>query len=126
MAQKYAAECAGLTADEAKARTTAGELETGDDGKPAMRRWSLKTIRKAGATAIGNHPTDARFAPYYLGRAPDTVAATHYVRPSEEQFRDCLKWLGESFRVDTADKIGPPKRQDAGQRADGLTADRVV
>ena len=69
-------------------------------------RWHLKSIRKAGATAIGNSTLYSRFAQHYLGDSPRTITDSHYVRPSEEQFKACLEWLGTEFKLDTQAAIG--------------------
>ena len=57
----------------------------------------LKTIRKTGSSKLEEHDTFGRFAQYYLGQSPQTVAESRYAKPSEEQFDRALKWLGEQF-----------------------------
>ena len=82
-----------------------GQLERA--GKAAdMRKWSLKTIRKAGATAVGNHKEFSRFAEYFLANTPEAIADRHYVKPSDDEFRRTLAWLGEHFELDTLEHAG--------------------
>ena len=49
-------------------------------------RRPFKHLRKTSATALGGHPEFRAYAQYFLGHTPETVADTHYVRPSQEQF----------------------------------------
>jgi integrase len=58
---------------------------------------SLKSIRKTSASMLDNHPEYGRYAEYFLGEAPHSVASKHYVKPSQEQFDKAIKWLGEQF-----------------------------
>ena len=62
--------------------------------------WTPKRIRKTSATEIGNSKEYARYAQYFLGQSPESVADTHYVRPSEQQFKECLQWLGKHLQLD--------------------------
>ena len=84
-----------MSKDQIKAAVAAGALNP----DKTYRRWALKSIRKAGATALGGHPDYARYAAHYLGHAPETVADAHYVKPSPEQFKKACEWLGEHFKV---------------------------
>ena len=56
-------------------------------------RLPFKHLRKTSATALGSHPEFRAYAQYFLGHAPETVADTHYVRPSQEQFDLAVAWL---------------------------------
>ena len=56
-----------------------------------------KALRKTSATMLGSNPLYARYAQYFLGHAPSTVADRHYVRPSQEEFNRALDWLGQVF-----------------------------
>ena len=105
LAKEWAKKLAEMKPNEIKAAIEAGEVELDDTKQPVMRHWPLKTIRKAGATLIGNHKEHSRFAEYYLADTPNSVTDRHYVRPSEEQFRECLQWLGQEMAIDTLDKI---------------------
>lgn len=96
---------ADLTAQQVEDQVLAGVLEI-VEGKPQLRKWAAKTIRKASSTAIGNHREFGRFAQYFLGQSPKTVADTHYIRPSEGEFRATLQWLGEHLELDAMAKIG--------------------
>ena len=60
-------------------------------------RLPFKHLRKTSATTLGGHPEFRAYAQYFLGHAPDTVADTHYVRPSRERFDLALTWLREVF-----------------------------
>ena len=46
---------------------------------------------------MGEHPEYGKFAQYFLGHAPQTVADKHYIKPSDEQFANAVRWLGEQF-----------------------------
>ncbi|HUO10630.1 MAG TPA: hypothetical protein VM008_20175 [Phycisphaerae bacterium] len=75
-------------------------------------RWPLKSIRKAAATLIGGHPQYGRYAQYFLGQSPENVADAHYVKPNEEQFRECLEWLGKEMGLDTVEGITSPAEKE--------------
>jgi integrase len=62
-------------------------------------RLPFKHLRKTSATALGSHPEFRAYAQYFLGHAPETVADTHYVRPSQERFDLAVLWLGEQFQL---------------------------
>lgn len=62
--------------------------------KPLKIDKPLKLLRKTAATKLGAHPEYAKFAQYFLGHAPTTVADKHYVRPDEQQFDAAVRWLG--------------------------------
>jgi integrase len=57
----------------------------------------LKLLRKTAATKLGGNAKYSRFAQYFLGHAPTSVADRHYVAPSEKQFDDAVRWLGKQF-----------------------------
>ena len=57
----------------------------------------LKLLRKTAATKLGGHVTYGRFAQYFLGHAPATVADKHYVAPDAAQFDTAIEWLGEQL-----------------------------
>jgi integrase len=65
--------------------------------EPIKITKALKLMRKTAATKLGQHPEFGRFAQYYLGHAPATVADRHYVVPSQPQFDRALVWLGEQL-----------------------------
>ena len=58
---------------------------------------SLKAIRKTAASMLENHTEYGRYAEYFLGEVPRSVAARHYVQPSKKQFDAAVKWLGQQF-----------------------------
>lgn len=60
-------------------------------------RGPLKALRKTAATKLGSHTEYGKYAQYFLGHAPATVADTHYVKPDQEQFDAALDWLGQQF-----------------------------
>jgi len=80
-------------------------------GRITGKHWSLKTIRKMSSSLLFNHPHYGRYSQYFLGQAPETVADAHYNRPTEEQFKECLTWLGKELGTDTPEGIG----QDAAE-----------
>lgn len=57
----------------------------------------LKLFRKTAASKLGEHPEFGKFAQYFLGHSPRTVADKHYVRPSEEHFDRAISWLCQQF-----------------------------
>jgi integrase len=59
----------------------------------------FKTFRATGASKLEEHDIHGRYAQYYLGQSPRSVADKHYVRPSEAQFDKALAWLGKQFDV---------------------------
>lgn len=61
---------------------------------------SFKHLRKNAATMLGSHGEYRAYAQYFLGHAPDTVADTHYVRPSQERFDCAVSWLRDQFLND--------------------------
>ena len=75
---------------------------------------SLKHLRKTASTMLGSHLQYGRYAEYFLGEAPRSVADTHYVKPSQEQFDKAVKWLGEQFGFTTE----PGQRPRASKTAD--------
>ena len=96
-----------LSKTELKDKITTGEIEETSKGKFSFRHWSLKYIRKAGATAMGNSATYSRFAQYFLGQAAESVAELYYIKPNQEDFKAACMWLGEYLGIDTLDKIKP-------------------
>lgn len=68
---------------------------------PTAKRKPIKLLRKTAATKLGEHPTHGRFAQHFLGHSPRTIADKHYVRPSDEQFNEAVRWLGVQFGYTT-------------------------
>lgn len=62
-----------------------------DDRKPLM------CLRKTSATLLETHEVFGRFAQYFLGQAPASVAEERYSRPSKEQFDRAMNWLGQKY-----------------------------
>jgi integrase len=58
-----------------------------------------KLLRKTAASMLGSHPVYGRYAQYFLGHAPGSVADKHYVKPDQEQFDQAVAWLGEQFKL---------------------------
>jgi integrase len=54
----------------------------------------LKQLRKLGASLLASHAVYGRFASYFLGHSPRTVADRHYVTPPQELFDEAVLWLG--------------------------------
>jgi len=54
-------------------------------------------LRKTSASLLETHAEYGRYAQYFLGQAPKTVADKRYVKPSEEQFKAACKWLGQQY-----------------------------
>ena len=57
----------------------------------------LGAIRKASASLLENHPEYGRYAQYFLGQAPKSIAEKHYVLPSREQFDRAVAWLATQY-----------------------------
>jgi integrase len=76
-----------------------------DNVHSAFRRLSmklknkkpLKLIRKTSASKLASHSEYGRYAQYFLGHAPTSVADRHYIRPSEAQFDEALRWLRSAW-----------------------------
>jgi integrase len=58
---------------------------------------SLKGLRKTSASMLETHAEFGRYAQYFLGHAPRSIADRHYVKPSREQFDRAVWWLAEQF-----------------------------
>lgn len=70
------------------------------EGKPErVINKPLKSLRKTSSTILDNHEHYGRFAQYFLGQAPQSVASKHYIQPSRELFDKAILWLGEKFGV---------------------------
>jgi len=66
---------------------------------PVQIKKPLKLLRKTAASKLGEHSEYSRFAQYFLGHSPRTVADKHYVKPSGEQFDRAIVWLGEALGI---------------------------
>ena len=82
---------------------------------------SLKHLRKTASTMLGSHLQYGRYAEYFLGKAPRSVADTHYVKPSQEQFDKAVKWLGEQFGFHTEPNQKPRAAKTAGSQPAGAS-----
>jgi hypothetical protein len=71
-------------------------------------RLPFKHLRKTSATVLGSHPEYRAYAQYFLGHAPETVADTHYIRPSQERFDLALLWLREKLILLASDLVAMP------------------
>ena len=67
---------------------------------PVSDRKPFKTFRKTSASKLENHTEYGRYAEYFLGEAPKSIAGRHYVKPSKEQFDNALQWLGKEYKID--------------------------
>lgn len=67
---------------------------------PKEQRHPLKALRKTAASMLENHPEYGRYAQYFLGHAPRSIADRHYVQPSKEQFDKAILWLGVQFGIE--------------------------
>jgi integrase len=57
----------------------------------------MKQLRKLGASLLAKHEVYGRFASYFLGHSPRTVADRHYVTPPQELFDEAVTWLGRQL-----------------------------
>jgi integrase len=57
----------------------------------------LKGLRKLGASLLATHRDYGRFASYFLGHSPQSVADRHYVVPPQELFDEAVLWLGRQL-----------------------------
>jgi len=62
-------------------------------------KLEYKLLRKTASTSLASHPVFGRYAQYFLCHSASNVADKHYVKPSQTQFDDAIKWLGEQFSV---------------------------
>jgi hypothetical protein len=58
---------------------------------------AYKLLRKTASTTLASHAVYGRYAQYFLAHSPSTVADKHYVQPSQSQFDEAIKWLGDQF-----------------------------
>lgn len=65
--------------------------------KKTKIKKSLKLLRKTAASTLEEHEVYGRYAEYFLGEAPSSVASRHYVKPSKEQFDAAVHYLGVQF-----------------------------
>jgi integrase len=59
----------------------------------------LKLFRKTSSSLLEKHKDFGKYAQYFLGHSPRTIADKHYVVPDEKQFFSALKWLGEQYGI---------------------------
>jgi integrase len=69
-------------------------------GIPKESRKPLKSLRKTASSMLENHAEYGRYAQYFLGHAPRSVADRHYVQPSRTQFDAAIKWLGQQLGIE--------------------------
>jgi integrase len=80
-------------------------LETGEKVKDSIglefRKLNptlpFKHLRKTGATMLDNHGEYGAYAQHFLGHSPSSVAASHYVKPSQTRFDAAVSWLREQL-----------------------------
>jgi integrase len=56
-----------------------------------------KCLRKTSASLLGGHAEYGRYAEYFLGESPTSMADRHYVKPNDEQFGRAIHWLGQQY-----------------------------
>jgi integrase len=64
---------------------------------PGKEFGSLSELRATASTMLDNHENYGRYVQHFLGQSPRSVAAAHYVTPSQVQFDHAVAWLGEQF-----------------------------
>jgi hypothetical protein len=64
----------------------------------------LKLIRKTSSTLMGGSKEYGRYAQYFLGHSPRSVADRSYVDPSHDLFDDAVHWLGEQYGKEVTGK----------------------
>jgi integrase len=74
------------------------QIEGWNFGMPT--RKPLKALRKTSASLLEAHPEYGRYAEYFLGHSPSSVATKHYIQPSKEQFDNAIRWLGKQLGID--------------------------
>ena len=82
-----------------------GRAKKIDNIRSAYNRLALKLkihktpklLRKTAATKLGQHAESRRFAQYFLGHAPATVADKFYVAPSAQKFDEAVDGSAHSF-----------------------------
>lgn len=60
----------------------------------------FKTLRKTAASLLENHKEYGRYAEYFLGEVPSSIAGRHYVKPSAKQFDAAIRWLGKQLGIE--------------------------
>ena len=75
------------------------------DNKPP-----LKSLRKTAASMLEHHAEYGRYAEYFLGEAPHSIATRHYIEPSRQQFDAAIKWLGEQFGIESPPPLPTPDK----------------
>ena len=71
----------------------ATNIKAAQKNLPKNERVSLKMLRSASHTLLANHPQHHRFAVYFLGHAPRTVAEKHYTKVDDAEFFKAIEWL---------------------------------
>lgn len=92
------------------AETVEGKLRSSDNVASNYKRLSkalkargepelkpMKLIRKTSASLLDAHPEFGRYAPYFLGHSPKSMAEKHYIKPSRERFDAAVGWLGTQY-----------------------------
>ena len=67
---------------------------------PDLEHKPLKALRKTSSTMLAQNPLYERYAQYFLGQAPTSIADRHYIQPSKEQFDAAIKWLGGQYGIE--------------------------
>ena len=75
----------------------------------------FKTLRKTAASLLETHKDYGRYAEYFLGEAPSSIAGRHYIQPSTKRFDAALRWLGQQLGIEQL-KRPKSKPNDEGER----------
>lgn len=78
-------------------------------------RRPLTCLRATASSKLDEHPEHSRYAILFLGHAPSTIAAKHYVQPSQEQFDAAVRWLGQQFGFEPQAAQPPKARKRSGR-----------
>lgn len=86
-----------------KTRRTDAVAKTMSRLRDKMKRKdpiTFKRFRSTAASMLEEHEIYGRYVDHFLGHAPSSIAAKHYVRPSQDQFDKAVAWLRTSFGID--------------------------
>jgi integrase len=70
--------------------------------KLKFKTTPLMYLRKTSATLLETHDSFGRYAQYFLGQAPQSLAEKRYARPSPDQFDRAVRWLGLQYGYATS------------------------
>jgi len=67
--------------------------------KRTKTTYPLKLLRKTASALMAAHGVYGRYVRHFLGQAPATVGDMHYIVPSQDQFDEAVRWLGQRIGV---------------------------